>query len=72
MNQTIEDFTRAELKKLIVQCTEGEQFMFKRTYSHKNLDLPIEEAVDKMKVENLDNALSQVERTLNKKKRWKH
>lgn len=66
MNQTIEQFTRAQIKDGLSQLTEAHHLLFKRMYSHKNLELPIDEVVDAMPVEKLDLALSQVERTLNK------
>jgi hypothetical protein len=66
MNKTIENIIRTKLKELIVQCTEGQQLLFKRMYSHDNLELPIEEVVDNMYDVQLDWAFSQVENTLKK------
>jgi len=66
MNKTLEEFTRKELKKLLLQCTEPQQHIFKRMYSHKNLELPIEEVVDNMESDKLDWALTQVENTITK------
>lgn len=54
------------LKDLLSQCTEPQQHMFKRMYCHKNLDLPINEAVDQMGESKIDNAISQCERTVEK------
>jgi len=41
--------------------------MFKRMYSHKNLDLPINEVVDNMPDDKIDWAMQQCQNTLNKK-----
>ena len=56
------------LKELLLECTEGQQFMFKRMYCHKNLELPINEAVDKMDEDKIDWAMTQTERTVEKNK----
>lgn len=66
MNSTIEKFTRQTIKDGLKRCTESQQFLFKRMYSPKNLELPIDEVVDKMPIEKLDWALTQIEST-NKK-----
>ena len=67
MNQNVEDYYRGTLKEKLAECTEGQQLLFKRIYSHGQLELPIWRVVDNMEVANLDNALDQVERTLVKK-----
>ena len=64
MNKTIENMIRTKLKELVVQCTEEQQLLFKRMYSHDDLELPIEQVVDNMYDVQLDTAFSQVERTL--------
>jgi len=66
MNDKLEQFAREDLKSGLAQCTEKEQHIFKRMYSHKNLDLPINEVVDRMAMEKLDWAMQQVDRTLTK------
>lgn len=66
MNQSLESYARAELKKSLALCTEPQQLMFKRMYAHNDLDRPISDVVDFMPAEKLEWALSQVERTLNK------
>jgi hypothetical protein len=66
MNSTIENFTRQSIKDALKKCTEPQQLVFKKMYSHKDLDLPIDKVVDKMPVGKLDWALTQVEQT-NKK-----
>ncbi len=66
MNNTIIELTKSEIKKGLSKCTNDQQHLFKRMYSHNNLDLDINTVVDNMDVENLDTALSQIERTLAK------
>lgn len=56
-----------DLKYYIAFCTEDEQLLFKRMYSHTNLELPINDVIDNMPIEKIKRALSQVETTLKKK-----
>lgn len=65
-NQKIINFTREQLKQGLSQCSSEQQLLFKRMYSHQNLELPINEVVDNMPNEKLDWALTQVEKTLAK------
>lgn len=65
-NETIKNFAKEKLKELLSECTEGQRLMFKRMYCHKNLDLPINEAVDQMDDDKIDWAMTQVERTIEK------
>lgn len=67
MNELLEKFARDTLKGNLAKCTDSQQLMFKRMYSHKNLDLPIDEVVDNMPMERLDRAMKQVQRTLETK-----
>ena len=64
MNQQLENYAREELKTSLESCNKKQQLMFKRMYSHSNLELPINEVVDNMPSEKLDWAMQQVERTL--------
>lgn len=57
----------ADLKYYIVFCNEAEQLLFKRMYSPKDLELPINDVIDNMPIEKIKWALSQVETTLKKK-----
>lgn len=66
-NETLIKAGKDILKGLLSQCTEGQQMMFKRMYSPKNLELPINEAVDNMNPDKIDWAISQCENTLKKK-----
>jgi len=64
MNKQLADFAREELKKGLAQLPESNQLMFRRMYSHKNLDADINEVVDKMPNDKLDWAMQQVESSL--------
>ena len=63
-SKTISDFARQELKQGLARCNEAQQLLFKRMYSHKNLEANINDVVDNMPDDKLDWALQQVERTL--------
>jgi len=70
MNEQLEAFARKKLLEGLLKCSDSEQLIFKRMYSHKNLDNPISNVVAEMATDKLNWALSQVEATLkNKRKR---
>jgi len=64
MNNAIQEFARTQLKEMLGKCTEAQQILFKRMYSHNNLSLDIGEVVDNMPEEKLDWAMQQCQRTL--------
>lgn len=66
MNETLNNTAKQMLKDLLAQCTEKQQMMFKRMYCHKNLELPINDAVDQMDDNKVDWAFTQTERTIEK------
>lgn len=68
-NKTLIKAARKILKKLLSKCTEEQQMIFKRMYSHKDLSVSIEEAVDRMDTEKIDLAINQVETTVNNNKK---
>lgn len=68
MNKTLQDFARKELKKGLAKLPDGHQHTFKRMYSPKDLKVSIDKAVDNMLDDQLDWAMSQVERSLEKLK----
>ena len=68
MNKTLKSATQQILKDLLSQCRKDQQMLFKRMYSHENLELPINDVVDQMDEEKMDWAVSQVERTVEKNK----
>lgn len=53
-NETIKNVAKEMLKKLLSECTDGQQLMFKRMYCHKNLELSVDEAVDQMEDDKID------------------
>jgi len=67
MNSQIESYARQTLKDGLSKCTEDQQFLFKRMYSHGDLELSINDVVDLIETEKLDWSMQQVERTLAKK-----
>lgn len=64
MNKPISSLVRKSIKLGLKQCTREQVVMFKRMYSHKNPNLPIDQVLDSMNESKLDTALSQVERTV--------
>ena len=66
MDDQLQVFARQTLKDGLAQLPESHQKLFKRMYSHKNLDLDINLVVDQMSQDKLDWALGQVKRSLNK------
>lgn len=56
------------LLELLNQCTPEQQNIFKRMYSHKDLQKSNEEIVAQLPVEKLDWAITQCEMTLRKNK----
>jgi hypothetical protein len=71
MNETLIAFARGYLRQRLSKCTDGEQLIFKRMYSNDNLDISIDEVVERMDVEKLDWGVQQVERTLKKHEKEK-
>lgn len=69
MNKQLHDFAVKTLKEGLALCTDYEQSIFKRMYSHQNLELPINVVVDNMEDEKLDWAMQQIQRTLDKKEK---
>ena len=64
MNEELQDFARAQIKNGLAKCSDEQQLLFRRMYSHTNLDASIDEAVDAMDAEKLDWAMQQISRTL--------
>ncbi len=64
MSTTISDFTRTKIKEGLAKLNDKHQLLFKRMYSHNNLELPIDEVVDNMPSDRLSWALEQVETTI--------
>ena len=66
MNDQLKTYARTTLKKGLAQCNEAQQTLFKRMYSHDNLEASIDDVVDNVPLDRLDHAMQQVERTLSK------
>lgn len=64
MNDTVSSFANQTLKSGLLKCTDGQQHLFKRMYSHNDLTLDLDAIVDNMSDDQIDRALSQVERTI--------
>jgi hypothetical protein len=60
----IKTLGRDILKDLLSQCTEDQQMLFKRMYSHDDLERDINDAVDQMANDKINWAISQCERTV--------
>jgi hypothetical protein len=69
VNNTLIKAGRDILKNLLSECTEGQQLMFKRMYSHNRLELPINEVVDKMDTNKIDWAICQCEKSVEKNRK---
>lgn len=72
-NQTLINTAKKILKDLLAECTPEQQLFFKKMYSHKNLELDINLAVDQMDPNKMDHAITQAEYTVEKnRKRLSH
>lgn len=71
MNEQLKNFAKSELIAGLEQCTGSQFRLFKQMYCHQNLDATIKEAVDSIPDENIDWAMQQVGRTVNKNNRDK-
>ena len=69
MNNQLQEFAREQLKDGLAKLPESNQLLFKRMYSHKDLDKPIDDVVDSMDYDKLDWAMQQVQRSIDKEKR---
>lgn len=66
MNQHLQNFARQWLKDALAKLPESNHMVFKRMYSHMDLDKPINDVVDAMPADKLDWAMQQVENSLRK------
>lgn len=62
MNKQLEDFARNTIKEGLEKLPEKCHDLFKRMYG--KLEMDIEDVVDQMAIDELDNAMDQVQRTL--------
>ena len=68
MNKQLQEFARSEIKKGLALLPEKNRQMFKRMYSHNNLNANISDVVDAMTEDKLDWAMDQIRRTIQKNK----
>lgn len=64
MNNKLQDLARKELKEGLAKLPEAHQLMFKRMYSHGDLEKDINDVVDAMPEDKLDWAMEQVGNSL--------
>jgi len=57
MNKQLQNFARQQLKDGLKQLPEVWQLKFKQIYSRNNLELPIDEVVNRMPEDKLDWAM---------------
>ena len=67
-NKTYIEMGRTYLKELLAQCSESQQMIFKRMYSHNDLEKNINQVVDDLDPNKIDWAISQCERTIENSK----
>lgn len=68
MNKQVIDFMKDKIKEGLKTLPEGHQMLFKRMYSHGNLDASIDTVVDNMPEEKFDWALTQIDNSHKKLK----
>ena len=68
MNDQLQAFARSTLKLGLEKCTKGQHLMFKRMYSHLDIDKDINDVVDCMEEEKLNLAMVQVQRSVDANK----
>lgn len=66
MNEQLQKIARNILKEGLSKLPKSNQMIFKRMYSHKNLEADISDIIDKIPCNKLDWAMQQVERSLTK------
>ena len=64
MNDQLREFARQNIKNGLSKLEAGHHLMFKRMYSHTDLDKNINDVVDSIPDEKLDWAMCQVKRTV--------
>jgi hypothetical protein len=64
MNEELQKFARNTIKEGLALLPSSHQLIFKRMYSHKNLDADINHVVDIMPEDRLDWAMQQVKRSV--------
>lgn len=68
MNIILENYARLFLHRNIAQLNNDHHHIFKKMYSPNNLDVDIDELIDKMDIKKLDWAMIQIKNSLDKLK----
>ena len=66
MNEQLQNYARNQIKEGLALLPEKNHHVFKRLYSHENLDANVNDVVDSIPEEKLDWAMQQVQRTIDK------
>jgi len=66
MNKQLQEFARNYIKEGLAKLTDFNHNIFKRMYSHENLDVDINDLVDAMPEDRLDWAMRQVQASVDK------
>jgi len=66
LNDQMWEFARGKLKEGLAKLEEKHHALFRRMYSPKDLTMPINDVVDQMQNSSLDNAMDQIQRTIDK------
>lgn len=64
MNKELDRYARDYIRINVKKLKDEYILIFKRMYSHNDLEKPIDDVVDKMEADKLDWAMQQVERSL--------
>lgn len=60
------ELQRKMIINLLSKCTDGNISLFKKMYSHDNLDLPLTDIVNSIDISKLDHICLQIQNTLDK------
>ena len=66
MNNNLQDLVRSEILEGLQKLPAAWQLIFKRMYSHENLDAPLDQIVNNIPEERLNWAMQQIINSLNK------
>jgi hypothetical protein len=64
MNEQLQTFARDTIKEGLALLSDSHRLMFKKMYSHEDLDADINHVVDTMPEDKLDWAMQQVMRSI--------
>lgn len=70
MNILLSNAAKSIILCLLEECTNEQILMFKRMYSKGNIDLDIKDVVYNMNDDNLDIAITQCQKTVEKNKKY--